>query len=68
VEHKESGVELPEPGAPIGSGTVEQEELETASSATIIRGSRETSFLNPEGEGIYIFQVKSSSSTSITAL
>lgn len=68
VEHEEEGAEFAEPGESTNSGTVEYEGKKTASSVIKTRGSRETSFLNPRGEGIFIFQVKSSSFTFITAL
>ena len=68
VEHEESGVEFTEPGESTDSGTVEHEGKKNASSVIKTRGSQETGFLNPKGGGTFIFQVKSSSFTFITAL
>ena len=68
VEHEEAGLGFTEPGETTDSGAVAHEGEKTASSVIKTRGSRETSLLNPRGEGIFIFQVKSSSFIFITAL
>jgi hypothetical protein len=68
VEHEEEGAGFAESGESMNSGTVEHEGEKTASNVIKTRGSREKSFLNPGGEGIFIFQVKSFSFTFITAL